>query len=214
VPTVPQEFDARVLDGQFAAGVAGLREAYDAHGALVYSICRRSLDAESAKDVTQDVFVSAWRGRDQFDPQRGSLAAWLVGITKRRIIDHHRSEGRHANRRADDTELLAIDHRDTGVEHVADRMLVADGLRQLPSHIREIIELAFVHDLTHQEIAERTGAPLGTVKSHIRRGLLRIREHLTVHPDHDIPTPTNPVDDSAPNQVSDPSSNERAPRNG
>jgi RNA polymerase sigma-70 factor (ECF subfamily) len=179
VPAVSQEFDPRTLDVQFASGVVGLREAYDAHGALVYSICRRSLDAEAAKDVTQDVFVSAWRGRTQFDPQRGSLAGWLVGITKRRIIDHHRSEGRHASRRADANDLAATEHRDAGVEQVADRMLVADGLRQLPTHIREIIELAFVHDLTHHEIAERTGTPLGTVKSHIRRGLLRIREHVT-----------------------------------
>ncbi len=165
------------LDSAFAAGTADLRAAYDAHGGLVYSICRRSLDGETAKDVTQEVFVSAWRGREQFDPRRGSLAAWLVGITKRRIIDHLRSEGRHADRRADEASATpASDESD--VERVGDRMLVADGLRQLPGPTREIIELAFVHDLTHQQIAERTGTPLGTVKSTIRRGLLRIKDHM------------------------------------
>ncbi len=143
----------------------------------MFSICRRSLDHEAAKDVAQDVFVSAWRGRDQFDPSRGALAAWLVGITKRRIIDHLRSERRHADRRADETAATPTDDH-PGVERIADRMLVADGLRQLPSSTREFVELAFIHDLTHQEIADRTGTPLGTVKSNIRRGLLRIKEHM------------------------------------
>ena len=67
------------------------------------AMCRRALGPDAANDVTQEVFVSAWKGRAQFDPARGNLAQWLVGITKRRIIDHLRSEGRHANRRADAT---------------------------------------------------------------------------------------------------------------
>ncbi len=170
-----QPTDAR--DTAFASGAAGLREAYDAHGSLVYSICRKALDADAAQDVTQDVFVSAWRGRDQFDPAKGTLAAWLVGITKRRIIDHLRSERRHADRRADaDAAPPASD--ETTVDRLADRMLVVDALQVLPSRTREAIELAYVHDLTHTDIAERTGVPLGTVKSDIRRGLRKIRDHL------------------------------------
>lgn len=169
-----------VLDGAFADGTVGLREAYEAHGGLVYSLCRRALGPEAAKDVTQEVFVSAWRGRDQFDPARGTLGGWLVGIAKRRIIDHLRSERRHADRRADETEApAALDA--PAVDRVADRLVVADALRQLPSRTREVIELAYVHDLTHHDIAERTGVPLGTVKSDIRRGLLRIRDHLHLH---------------------------------
>ena len=183
VPVVQRQSDPATLDTAFACGAAGLREAYDAHGALVFSICRRTLDAEAAKDVTQEVFVSAWRGRDQFDPQRGSLAGWLVGITKRRIIDHVRHERRHADRRTDDSHLPAESDNTNDPDDIGDRMLVADGLRQLPTGTREVIELAFIHDLTHQEIADRTGTPLGTVKSNIRRGLLRIREHMNVHTD-------------------------------
>ncbi len=177
VPAVPPDVQTRSLDMAFAAGHAELREVYDAHGSLVYSLCRRSLEPEAAKEVAQDVFVSAWKGRAQFDPSRGVLAAWLVGITKRRIIDHLRSERRHADRRADETEAAPVD-TDSVVDRIADRMLVADGLRQLPDSTREHVELAFVHDLTHQEISDRTGVPLGTVKSNIRRGLLRIKEHM------------------------------------
>lgn len=177
VPAVPSEMKTHPLDLAFASGRAELREVYDAHGSLVYSLCRRSLDPEAAKEVAQDVFVSAWKGRAQFDPSRGALAAWLVGITKRRIIDHLRSERRHADRRSDETEAAPVDTVSV-VDRIADRMLVADGLRQLPDSTRQHVELAFIHDLTHQEIANRTGVPLGTVKSNIRRGLLRIKEHM------------------------------------
>lgn len=176
VSAVPEAFE-RVLDHEFAAGRAGMREVYDAHGSLVYSLCRRSLDAEAAKDVTQEVFLSAWRGRDQFDPSRGALGAWMVGITKRRIIDHLRSERRHADRRADEDAATPVEHP-THVDGLADRMLVAEGLRQLPADTRRLVEMAFVEGLTHHEIAERTGIPLGTIKSSIRRGLLRVKAHL------------------------------------
>ena len=90
------------IEAEFrAGGESALKAAYDAHGSLVYSYCRRTLPEDRAKDVTQDVFVSAWKARDRFDPSRGSLAAWLIGITKNRIIDNHRAEQRHASRRTD-----------------------------------------------------------------------------------------------------------------
>jgi RNA polymerase sigma-70 factor (ECF subfamily) len=122
-------------------------------------------------------------GTRRFDPRRGTLSQWLAGITKRRIIDHLRSEGRHANRRADDG---AIDRggirtgadSEPQVERLADRMLAAEALRHLGERPRQVIELAYLHDLTHEQIAERTGLPLGTIKSDIRRGLQRIRDHL------------------------------------
>lgn len=157
---------------------ASLRSAYDAHGPLVYSFCRRTLGDERAKDVTQEVFVSAWRARHQFDPNKGSLAGWLMGITKNRLIDNVRAEKRHSDRRADDsTHEIAVE---PAVERVGDRLLVADALRSLPERSRLVIELAYFRGLTHQEIAEQTELPLGTVKSDIRRGLSRLR-HRLVH---------------------------------
>lgn len=181
-PAEPKLVDG-ALDDAFASGRADLRAVYDAHSRLVYSLCRRSLGSDAANDVTQEVFVSAWKGRGQFDPSRGNLAQWLVGITKRRIIDYLRSEGRHANRRADGsadeiTPIPTEDHSESTIDRLADRTLVADGLAQLNDRARKVIEMAYVHDLTHQQIAEQTGLPLGTVKSDIRRGLERIRNHL------------------------------------
>jgi RNA polymerase sigma factor (sigma-70 family) len=177
VPAVPADSGALALDHAFALGRASLREVYDAHGSLVYSLARRALGSEAAKDVTQEVFISAWRARDRFDPARGALGAWLVGITRRRIIDHLRSERRHAERRADE-DAVSPSVDDGYVDHIADRMLVADGLRRLPDATRRLVELAFVDGMTHQEIAEHTGTPLGTVKSNIRRGLIKIRDHM------------------------------------
>ena len=172
------------LDEAFAAGTADLRAVYDAHGALVYSLCRRALGAEAAKDATQEVFVSAWRNREQYDPGRGALGAWIVGITKRRIIDQLRSEGRHADRRADELhdERSSSDElrSDRVAERVVDRMFAGHLLASLPSRTREVIELFYVHDLTHREVAEHTGLPIGTVKSDIRRGLTKIRDEMKV----------------------------------
>ncbi len=153
-----------------------LRAAYEAHGSLVYSFCRRTIGEERAKDVTQEVFVSAWRARHRFDPAKGSLAGWLVGIAKNRLIDNVRAEKRHSDRRADHDDADAP--VDPAVERIGDRMVVADALRTLPERARRSIELAYFDGLTHQEIAERTALPLGTVKSDIRRGLARLRDHL------------------------------------
>ena len=172
--------ELRLVDAagtSFARGdETALRAAYEAHGALVYSFCRRSVGDERAKDITQEVFVSAWRGRERFDPDKGSLGGWLMGITKNRLIDNVRAEGRHSDRRADQEPNDAPAHSD--VEHIGDRMLVADALRALPGRTRSVIELAYFEDLTHQQIADRLAMPLGTVKSDIRRGLTRIRHQL------------------------------------
>lgn len=162
----------------FARGDADLRAVYDAHGSLVYAICRKALGDDAAGEVTQDVFVSAWRARHQFDPDKGSLPAWLVGITKRRIIDHARREQRHSSRRAEDVSDNAPNAKEADVDRVADRMTVAHALKILPERARQVVEMAYVHDLTQLEISERTGIPLGTIKSDIRRGLLTLRAHL------------------------------------
>jgi RNA polymerase sigma-70 factor (ECF subfamily) len=177
--------DVEVIDAIEAAFCQGdelaLRAAYDAHGALVYSFCRRTLDEDRAKDVTQEVFVSAWRAHSTYDPAKGRLAGWLIGIAKNRLIDNIRAEGRHASRRAEaETGDLPVEDE---VERVGDRMLVADALQSLPERSRTVIELNYFSGLTHDQIAEHTSLPLGTVKSDIRRGLARIRRHLELSHD-------------------------------
>ncbi len=93
--TVSEVHAVNDLESSFVSGSDdALRSAYDAHGALVYTLCRRSLGADVAGDITQEVFASAWFARGQYDPSRGSLAGWLVGITRNKILDHLRAKSR------------------------------------------------------------------------------------------------------------------------
>lgn len=172
--------ERRRLSAAFARGEDGaLREVYDRHGGLVHRIALRLLgDPGDAEDVTQATFVSAWRGRDTFDPVHGSLPGWLAGIARRRAIDVLRAQAR--TRR--DREVLAA-LRDTGdpldlARSVSDTVVVADALAELPEAQRVVLELAFFDDLTHRQISTVTGLPLGTIKSHVRRGMARLRRRL------------------------------------
>ena len=172
--------DIDQVDAAFRSGSEqGLASAYEAHGGLVHTLCARAHPAQAA-DLTQEVFLSAWRARDRFDPGRGPLAAWLVGIAKNKIVDAYRKDGRQVPAARDDdgsrVTRLADDRQP--LDHLADRLLVTEALATLPERPREIVRLAFFEDLTHEQIAEHTSVPLGTVKSDIRRGLARLRRYL------------------------------------
>jgi RNA polymerase sigma factor (sigma-70 family) len=174
-----RELDAAALDARFAAGdPLALREAYDQHGSAVYGIALRGLGAHhDAEDITQQVFVRAWRGRTTFDPKRGGLGGWLVGITRRQVADRLSARFRErditdrAGRISGGAPAPA-----TPDQVVVDAMVVAAEMNRLPARMRTVLQLAFFDDLTHQQIAAVTGLPLGTVKSHLRRGLQRLRQ--------------------------------------
>jgi len=171
---------ASALEADFALGAEHvLKAAYDNYGSFVYSLCRRSVDDAAAADITQEVFIAAWRNRHRYDTQRGGLGSWLAGITRNKIIDHFRAAGRE-DRRVDKakSELRPSEPTQQDIDAIAQRMLLADAMDDLPTRSRDVISLAFFDDLTHVEIAERTGIPLGTVKSDIRRGLERLRHGL------------------------------------
>jgi RNA polymerase sigma factor (sigma-70 family) len=162
---------------RFAAGDEhALRELYECSSRIVHSYCRRVVGADLAADVTQEVFLAAWRSRDRYRPDQGTLTGWVMGIARFKAIDAVRAKAR----RPDPVEEVGQtgDEVTADAEDLALRMLVADALRELPERSRRMVELAFFDDLTHTEIAERTGHPLGTVKSDIRRGLERMRRHM------------------------------------
>ncbi len=184
-PTLGQDEAERALAEAFASGDDWtLRAVFDRHSALVHQIARSCLQVgEDAEEVTQAVFVSAWQGRSTFDPARGTLAGWLVGITRRRVIDKLRALDRE-RRAKEAARPLAYGAQTPDVfslpDRVIDTLVVADGLARLPEQQRRILELAFYEDLTHQQIAVVTGLPLGTVKSQIRRGLALLRRRWEV----------------------------------
>ena len=164
------------VDAAFAeGGIGALERAYHEYGTMVYTMCRRALGPDIAADATQEVFVSAWRARAQYEPARGSLAGWLTGIARHRIVDVLRSQQRQKVVGAVETDTIASPG---AVDDVLDRVLLSDALERLGPPAKQLIELAFFESLTHAEIAERTELPLGTVKSDIRRGLARLRRHM------------------------------------
>jgi RNA polymerase sigma-70 factor (ECF subfamily) len=171
---------------RFGAGdERALAQVYERWGGLVHGMAVRAFGAgPDAEDVTQQTFISAWTGRAGYRPDDGPLPAWLVGVCRHRIADVWAR--RERQRRV--TEAAVVDARsrpargpDDDLDRVvADRLLVLRELDRLGQPQRGIIELAFFADLTHAQIADRTGLPLGTVKSHIRRTLERLRTRLEV----------------------------------
>ena len=157
-----------------------LEEAYRRWGRLVHTLARRATaDTHDAEDVTQAVFVSAWRGRAGFDPDRAALPAWLLGITRRRIADHW--EARSRDQRKLDAAGRVVERPEVSeswLDDVTNRLFLADEMSRLDQPQQQIMALAFFDDLTHQQIAERLSMPLGTVKSHVRRSLMRMRARL------------------------------------
>jgi len=157
----------------------GLRLAYERFGALVYTLALRSVaDAAEAEDITQQVFVAAWRGRDGFDPGRGSLGGWLVAITRNKVADALRGRQRESRLLTQITSGSVVTVFDAPADLLVDRLLLADELARLPEPQRLAMVLAFYSDLTHEQIAATLRMPLGTVKSNIRRGLARLRARL------------------------------------
>ena len=168
---------------RFAAGDEhALAQAYERTSRLVHGAALRATgNAADAADITQSVYVSAWRGRAGFDPQRGSLTAWLTSITRRRIADHWEERSREVRRTvavAQTTPASPVE--ESTAESTVDRVLLADELARLGDPQKRILELAFFQDLTHTQIASVLDLPLGTVKSHIRRSLEQLRRRLEV----------------------------------
>jgi RNA polymerase sigma-70 factor (ECF subfamily) len=160
-----------------------LGQLYDRYGRLVYTIALRITgDRQTAEEVVQDVFQNVWQAAGSFQSGIGQFSSWLFGITRHRAIDATRSKRERARTReqALDTGLPMSDESD--IERDVARSMLRDtvraALRELPANQRQAVELAYYGDLTRAEIAERLGEPLGTVKTRLRLGLLKLRDLL------------------------------------
>lgn len=165
---------------------AALAALYDRHAGLVFTVALRVLgDRALAEEVLQDTFLRCWQGAETYQPGRGHVAGWLLGIARNRAIDALRSRSHQARLRegaplpGDETGAAP---RATGTEDaVALREAVGAALAGLPAAQRRVVELAYYGGLTQGEIARQLGEPLGTVKTRTRAAMGRLRDLLRPH---------------------------------
>ncbi|AXC11100.1 RNA polymerase sigma-70 factor [Acidisarcina polymorpha] len=164
---------------------------FDRYSGIVYSVALRVLkDTGQAEDVMQEIFIQVWKKPSAFVSGRGSLGAWLVVVARNRAIDSLRR--RRPTDSVDDVVLAAS--TDLGAEAERNHLMekVRAFLHQLPPEQQKSVELAYFEGLSHSEIAEKTGDPLGTVKTRIRLALISLRKAM-----HGSPSPGQTVQGEA-----------------
>lgn len=174
-----------ILQRVAAGEESAFQECIDAYGGLVWSLVRRRVrDSAAAEDAVQDIFMELWRRANAYHPELGSEITFVGMITRRRLIDNYRRQTRtvptesvgegldeRLPSQADSTEVAEI-------REEAERALQV--MRRLPAMQQDVLRLSIYDGLSYPEIAQRLNIPLGTVKTHARRGLIRMREMLQI----------------------------------
>ena len=161
-----------------------MQECLTRYGGLVWSLARRFLgNSAEAEDAVQDIFVELWKNAERYNAALSSESTYITMVARRRLIDRRRKLGRRP-------ELVALPEAvpeqsatsaSARVDLVDEAAKAAAALSELRPEQQRVLRMAVYHGLTHEEIAQSTGLPLGTVKTHARRGLIRLREILGLH---------------------------------
>jgi RNA polymerase sigma factor (sigma-70 family) len=164
----------RIAEGDALA----VQECLKMYGGLVWSLARRMLrNSDEAEDAVQEIFVEIWRNADRFDETKASETTFIAMLTRRRLIDRIRfSQRRLSPDSLDDVLLEPFTRTDKSMETCVEAEEAAEAMRNLRPEQQQVLRLSIVEGMSHKEIAEATGMPLGTVKTHARRGLLQVRE--------------------------------------
>jgi len=167
--------DLAIVSGLKTGDQGAMAQLYDRYSSVVYAVALRVLgDTGAAEDVLQEVFLQLWRNPSAFDAARGSLASWLAVITRNRAIDSLRK--RRPETDIEDVVLSVA----TDLAAEADRARAAETVRGVMGSMapaqRSALEMAYWEGMSHSEIANKTGEPLGTVKTRIRAGLIALRK--------------------------------------
>ncbi len=178
--------DAALTEMVAEGSTQALEVLYNRYGRVILAFATRMLgDRQSGEELVQEVFVKAWRQGKSYSPARGSYITWLLSITHNLAIDEIRKRNRRPQRAgsADPVQMMANVKDETAWVELSTelqelRSVMRQALKTLPHHQREAVELAFYQGLTQREVAEVLGEPLGTVKTRIRLGMKKLREHL------------------------------------
>lgn len=170
---------ARIADGDESA----LAALYDATAARLYALALRiTRHTHDAEDVVEEAYFQIWRSADQYDRQRGRVLAWMLTICRSRALDLLRKQdraelGADPELLSDQSDACAVDPQQLISMFQRDSAVHA-AIAQLPGEQRQLVALAFLRDLSHQQISEQLKMPLGTVKTHIRKALATMRDLL------------------------------------
>ncbi len=175
--------DATLLSRLLQKDVSAFEQLYDRHSRLVYGLVLRILQqASTSEEVVQDVFLQLWRNADQYDSSRGPFVPWLCTMARSRALDQLRLKSERQRRREDQPVEMQPVVVAPDYEKALDEKRRAERVRALMASLtpkqKKAIELAYFEGLSHSEIAAALKEPLGTVKSWIRNGLLRLKEGL------------------------------------
>jgi RNA polymerase sigma-70 factor (ECF subfamily) len=175
--------DAALVQQLLRRDVRAFEQLYDRHSRIVYGLVLRILQQGStAEEVVQDVFLQLWRNASRYQASRGPFVPWLLTLARNRALDTLRLKSERQRRREDQTEELPQIAQAPQYEQALDEKRRAEVVRSLMSSLsapqKKAIELAYFEGLSHSEIAEALHEPLGTVKSWIRNGLIRLKEGL------------------------------------
>ncbi len=191
---MPESILQRIARGDRAA----VRECIARHGALVWSLARRFVpDTADVEDAVQEIFIDVWNHASRFDPSIASETTFVAMLARRTLIDRRRKRARQG-----ETMPIPVDLAARNVEGPAERAARQDeagraarALGRLGDNQRKVLTLSIYHGLTYKQIAKVTGFPLGTVKTHARRGLIQLRRDLDAGSpdDQDEPLPSAPI---------------------
>jgi RNA polymerase sigma-70 factor (ECF subfamily) len=168
---------------RIASGDKGAaEECLKLYGGLVWSLARRmSPDREDAEDAVQEIFIDVWKNAARFDAAQASETTFIAMIARRRLIDRLRKRNRQpATDSIEDVSVEPEDRADRVLQTSVEAGEAARAMRQLRREQQQVLKLSIFQGLSHQEISNLTGMPVGTVKTHARRGLLQIREILGI----------------------------------
>lgn len=179
---------AQVILKRIASGdKTAVQDCLNNYGGLVWSLARRmSPNSDEAEDAVQEIFIDVWKNAARFDETQSSETTFIAMIARRRLIDRLRKTNRQPNTDSlEDMLAEPSDDKDNKLQLSVEANEAAEAMKNLRPEQRRILHLSIVQGFSHQEIADALSMPLGTVKTHARRGLIQVREHLGLDSDFD-----------------------------